>query len=168
MPKQAHGLFKKPNSRYWYADFVDANGRRVKCSTRTVNRKEAEALLAKWKLEAHRQKMWDEEPSRTFDELMLTVPQPAAPEVPVGEDETANVELRRWGEPPSFDFKPKDHIELGAQLGIIDVERGEASWDAKLRAARRRCVAAPGCAAPGSGPDGRTGFYASDRTGAGS
>jgi len=59
-----------------------------------------------------------------FDELMLTVPQPPAPEVPVGEDETANVELRKVGDIPSFGFKPKDHIELGKQLGIIDVERG--------------------------------------------
>ena len=59
-----------------------------------------------------------------FDELMLTVPQPPASEVPVGADETANVELRVVGEIPAFDFKPKDHIELGKELGIIDVERG--------------------------------------------
>lgn len=59
-----------------------------------------------------------------FDELMLTVPQPPAPDVPVGEDETANVELRKFGEIPSPDFELKDHIELGKQLGIIDVERG--------------------------------------------
>ncbi len=69
-----------------------------------------------------------EEQKRTlvseFDELMLTVPQPPAPEVPVGEDETANVELRRVGQIPSLDFKPKDHVELGKQLGIIDIERG--------------------------------------------
>ena len=71
MPKQTQGLFKKPNSKYWYADFTDASGRRVKRSTRTVDRKEAEALLAKWKLEAHRQAMWDEEPTRLYDDLML-------------------------------------------------------------------------------------------------
>lgn len=71
MPKQTQGLFKKPNSKYWYADFTDASGRRVKRSTRTVERKEAEALLAKWKLEAHRQAMWDEEPTRLYDDLML-------------------------------------------------------------------------------------------------
>ena len=71
MPKQTQGLFKKPNSSYWYADFTDASGRRVKRSTRTVDRKEADALLAKWKLEAHRQAMWDEEPPRLYDDLML-------------------------------------------------------------------------------------------------
>ncbi|MCP4591794.1 MAG: serine--tRNA ligase [bacterium] len=59
-----------------------------------------------------------------FDQLMLTVPQPPAPDVPVGKDDTTNVELRRVGEVPTLDFEPKDHIELGRQLGIIDVERG--------------------------------------------
>ncbi|WP_295402523.1 site-specific integrase [uncultured Thiocystis sp.] len=71
MPKQTQGLFKKPNSSYWYADFTDASGRRVKRSTRTVDRKEADAMLSKWKLEAHRQTMWNEEPQRLYDDLML-------------------------------------------------------------------------------------------------
>jgi seryl-tRNA synthetase len=60
----------------------------------------------------------------TFDELMLTIPQPPAPNVPEGKDDTENTELRRVGEPPSFDFKPRDHVELGQELGIIDLERG--------------------------------------------
>ena len=71
MPKQNQGLFKKPNSRFWYADFTDSSGKRTKRSTGTVDRKEAEALLAKWKLEAHQQQMWDAPPTRTYDDLML-------------------------------------------------------------------------------------------------
>jgi len=59
-----------------------------------------------------------------FDALMSQVPQPAAEDVPYGEDDTQNVELRRWGEVRRFDFQCKDHIELGAALDIIDVERG--------------------------------------------
>ncbi|HSV26723.1 MAG TPA: serine--tRNA ligase, partial [Sedimentisphaerales bacterium] len=59
-----------------------------------------------------------------FDDLMLYVPQPPAAEVPYGEDDTQNVELRKWGEPRKFDFAPKDHIDLGQSLDIIDVERG--------------------------------------------
>lgn len=59
-----------------------------------------------------------------FDELMLQVPQPADPEVPVGKDDTENVELRREGEIRQFDFEPKDHVELGLALGMIDIERG--------------------------------------------
>ncbi|MBA3438623.1 MAG: serine--tRNA ligase, partial [Pyrinomonadaceae bacterium] len=43
--------------------------------------------------------------------------------VPVGTDETANIEVRRWGTPPSFDFAPKDHVDLGTALGILDLER---------------------------------------------
>jgi len=59
-----------------------------------------------------------------FDALMLDVPQPPADDVPYGEDDTQNVELRRWGEIREFDFEWKDHLELGAALDIIDVERG--------------------------------------------
>lgn len=59
-----------------------------------------------------------------FDNLMRQVPQPPAPEVPTGEDDTENVELRTWGTIRQFDFKPKDHVELGTNLDILDIERG--------------------------------------------
>jgi len=59
-----------------------------------------------------------------FNELMLLVPQPPAAEVPVGADDTENVELRRVGTAREFDFEPKDHVRLGATLGIIDIDRG--------------------------------------------
>jgi len=59
-----------------------------------------------------------------FDTLMDQVAQPADPEVPVGEDDTENVELRKWGTIRKFDFEPKDHVELGQLLDIIDIERG--------------------------------------------
>ena len=59
-----------------------------------------------------------------FDTLMGQVPQPPAPEVPTGKDDTENVELRTWGTIRKFDFEPKDHVELGVDLGIIDIERG--------------------------------------------
>ncbi|MBN1817381.1 MAG: serine--tRNA ligase [Sedimentisphaerales bacterium] len=59
-----------------------------------------------------------------FDELMLQVPQPPADDVPEGKDDTENVELRKWGQIRQFDFEPKDHIQLGMNLGLIDVERG--------------------------------------------
>ena len=59
-----------------------------------------------------------------FDQLMLTVPQPADPDVPIGKDESENVELRKVGEVRRFDFEPKDHVVLGTELGIIDIERG--------------------------------------------
>lgn len=61
---------------------------------------------------------------KEFDELMLTVAQPADPEVPLGKDDTENVELRRVGDIRKFEFEPKDHVALGTELGIIDIERG--------------------------------------------
>jgi len=59
-----------------------------------------------------------------LNEMLLVVPQPAAPGVPVGADDADNVELRRVGEVRSFDFEPKDHIQLGEALDIIDMPRG--------------------------------------------
>ncbi len=59
-----------------------------------------------------------------FDELVLFVPQPADDDVPFGKDDTQNVEIRREGKVRQFDFEPKDHVQLGLALGIIDIERG--------------------------------------------
>jgi seryl-tRNA synthetase len=59
-----------------------------------------------------------------FEALMLLVAQPADDNVPLGKDDTENVELRKEGQVRKFDFKPKDHVQLGADLEIIDIERG--------------------------------------------
>jgi seryl-tRNA synthetase len=59
-----------------------------------------------------------------FDAIMLQVAQPADDDVPFGEDDTQNAELRKWGKIHKFDFEPKDHVQLGLDLGIIDIERG--------------------------------------------
>jgi seryl-tRNA synthetase len=66
----------------------------------------------------------DQQVQADFERRMLTMPQPPAPEVPVGRDDTENVELRKVGEPRRFDFEPKDHVALGTALGIIDIEGG--------------------------------------------
>jgi len=50
--------------------------------------------------------------------LLLAVPNLPHASVPVGSDESANVEVRRWGTPPSFDFEPKDHVDVGTPLGL--------------------------------------------------
>ncbi|HYT50441.1 MAG TPA: serine--tRNA ligase, partial [Pyrinomonadaceae bacterium] len=56
-------------------------------------------------------------------ELLSTLPNIPHESVPVGKDESANVEVRRWGTKPEFDFTPKDHVDLGTALGILDLER---------------------------------------------
>ena len=56
-------------------------------------------------------------------ELLSTLPNIPHESVPVGLDESANVEVRRWGTKPEFGFEPKDHVDLGTALGILDLER---------------------------------------------
>ncbi|MDP6456387.1 MAG: serine--tRNA ligase [Candidatus Marinimicrobia bacterium] len=58
-----------------------------------------------------------------LNELLRWVPNFPHPSVPVGADESANIEVRMWGEPPDMDFEPADHLELGRSLGILDFER---------------------------------------------
>ena len=55
--------------------------------------------------------------------LLMAVPNLPQPDVPVGADEHANVEVRRWGTPKTFDFAAKDHVDLGAPLGL-DLDLG--------------------------------------------
>ena len=58
-----------------------------------------------------------------FERFMLTIPNLPHPSVKVGKDETENREVRRWGEPLSFDFIPKNHWDIGEELQILDFER---------------------------------------------
>jgi seryl-tRNA synthetase len=61
---------------------------------------------------------------RRLDQLLLTIPNLPDERVPEGEGEEDNVVVRQWGEPPSFDFRPLPHWELGERLGILDLEAG--------------------------------------------
>lgn len=64
-------------------------------------------------------------------DLLSTLPNIPHETVPVGKEEADNVEVRRWGTLPQFDFEPKDHVDLGTELGILDLERAT-----KISAAR--------------------------------
>ncbi len=55
--------------------------------------------------------------------LLMRIPNLLHESVPYGRDENDNVEIRRWGSPPKFDFKPKSHIEIAIDLGLVDGER---------------------------------------------
>jgi len=63
------------------------------------------------------------EAAKELDEALSGIPNLPLDDVPVGPDETANVEVRRIGEPPTFEFTPKEHYELGEALGLMDFER---------------------------------------------
>ncbi len=66
-----------------------------------------------------------------LDRIVLSIPNLCDDSVPVGRDDSDNVEIRRWGTPPEFTFTPKPHWEIGEQLGILDFETS-----AKLAGAR--------------------------------
>src|ERR671939_938764 len=72
-----------------------------------------------------------DEAEQRMQELLASVPNVPHESVPVGRDETANEEVRRWGDAPRFDFEPQDHVDIGTRLGILDLERA-----AKIASAR--------------------------------
>jgi seryl-tRNA synthetase len=72
-----------------------------------------------------------EEYDTRLNQVLVGIPNIPHASVPVGKSPEDNVEVRRWGSPPKFDFVPKPHWEIGEQLGILDLERA-----AKISGAR--------------------------------
>ena len=84
------------------------------------------ALLAEMKQVSEEIKLADEriaELDAKLSDFMLNVPNLPHSSVPVGRDAAANVEARRWGSPPKFDFKPRPHWEIAEGAGILDFQR---------------------------------------------
>ncbi|MCY7346857.1 MAG: serine--tRNA ligase [Pyrinomonadaceae bacterium] len=75
------------------------------------------------KSEIHKLDQLRKNAESSMRELLSALPNIPATDVPVGADESANVEIKKWGEPPEFDFEPQDHVDLGESLGILDLER---------------------------------------------
>ena len=59
-----------------------------------------------------------------LEDLQSTIPNIPHESVPLGKSEDDNLEIRRWGEPKPYPFKPKDHVDLGQKLGLIDFDLG--------------------------------------------
>ncbi|MEX1025438.1 MAG: serine--tRNA ligase [Planctomycetota bacterium] len=88
---------------------------------------ERERLLAEQRGLKEELKALEEELSREEERmqtLLASIPNPPAAEVPLGKDDSENVELRTWGTPREFDFEPADHIALALAQGWMDVEVG--------------------------------------------
>ena len=81
-----------------------------------------EMKLLKEELQKEEEKM--KEVMKNWQMLMLQVPNIPDMSVPEGDDDTANVEVKAWGEKPNFSFRPKDHIELMEKLDLADFETG--------------------------------------------
>jgi seryl-tRNA synthetase len=88
-----------------------------------------EVARAKSVIEEYEKKV--NEADDKFRAILKGVPNLPHESVPVGRSSDDNVEVRRWGTAPKFDFTPKPHWEIGEQLGVLDLERG-----AKLSGAR--------------------------------
>jgi seryl-tRNA synthetase len=103
---------------------------RNKASEEIPRRKKAgedvSALLAEMKQVSEEIKSADvrvAELDALLSDFMLTVPNRPHSSVPIGHDASANVEARRWGAPPKFDFKPRPHWEIAESAGILDFQR---------------------------------------------
>ncbi len=89
-------------------------------------KKDASELIKEMKVVSDTIKGFDEKLKLLEDStinFLLNVPNIPHETVPVGKDETCNLEIRRWGEPENFDFEPLNHWDIGEILGIIDFER---------------------------------------------
>jgi seryl-tRNA synthetase len=114
------GLYKNSKSK-WYQEAL-AKGRTDEELRAEGERIQNESAQIRDKIKA-----LDEEVKNItieFQALMLTVPQIPSEKTPIGKDEHGNVEVRRTGEVRKFEFAPKDHVQLGKDLGIIDIDRG--------------------------------------------
>lgn len=78
--------------------------------------------LAKIETELEALKHQAKEANDALDHLLMAVPNLPADEVPAGKDEASNIEVLRWGEPRTFDFDAKDHVDVGENLGGLDFE----------------------------------------------
>jgi len=87
---------------------------------------DATALMADMKLVGDRIASLDQEIAALEEQIrhpLLTIPNLPHESVPVGKDAADNLEVRRWGEPPRFDFPPRPHWEIGERLGVLDFAR---------------------------------------------
>ena len=72
------------------------------------------------KLKAAEQQL--DEIQNKLNSILLTIPNIPHKDIPDGKDENDNIEVRRWGEPPKFNFDAKDHVDLGAKSGLMDFD----------------------------------------------
>jgi len=75
-----------------------------------------------------------------INQILMQLPNIMHESVPTGRDENDNVEVRKWGKPPEFTFKPLDHIDLGSKLDLIDLERAAKVAGARFYYLKRDLV----------------------------
>lgn len=76
------------------------------------------------KVKLHKAEPELEKTDKELNDALNAIPNPALEMVPVGKGESENKEVKKWGTPRKFDFEPKDHLQLGKELGILDFDTG--------------------------------------------
>ena len=98
----------------------------LEISKKKKNGEDASGLIDQMQTVSDSLKKLEDEQLRTedkFAKLSLTLPNMLHESVPIGKDETANKEIKKWGNIPTFDFEIKDHIDLTQSLDLVDLER---------------------------------------------
>jgi seryl-tRNA synthetase len=106
---------------------ISTDKNRIGKSIPRLSGDEKQSALSQLSQLKQREASYDEDTKKLqpeFTELMQQVPQPTDDDVPLGKDDTENIEIRKEGQIRHFDFEPKDHLQLGLALGMIDIERG--------------------------------------------
>ncbi len=91
------------------------------------NKEDATELIGEMKVVSQDIKKYEQqirEVEEEMNKISIYIPNIPAEDVPVGKDESANVEIKKYGERKEFDFEPKAHWDLGTELDILDFERG--------------------------------------------
>ncbi|MCP4610545.1 MAG: serine--tRNA ligase [Planctomycetes bacterium] len=106
---------------------ISTDKNRIGKSIPRLSDDEKKSALSQLSQLKQREASYDEDTKKLqpeFTELMQQVPQPTDDDVPLGKDDTENIEIRKEGQIRHFDFEPKDHLQLGLALGMVDIERG--------------------------------------------
>src|SRR3972149_5052551 len=101
----------------------------------TGSKKEAEKFQIELRKSSENIKELSEkrtEIEKEFMDFLLIIPNIPHSSVPVGKSSLDNVEIRRWGQPMKFDFEPRDHVEIGKKLDIIDLDRASKITGARF------------------------------------
>lgn len=119
-------LDEKRKSALQYIEELNAEKNKLNDLMKSAEGEEKNELIkagkkVKEKLEKSEPEL--EEILKEYKEIINKVPNIHSEDTPIGADESGSKVLRKWGKIPKFDFQPKDHIQLGENLGVIDIER---------------------------------------------
>lgn len=162
--KTRSGLHRRAGSPYWYASYTDAHERRIKRSTGTDSKVEAEALLAKWRADVHQEAKWGREPERTLHQLIIAYIDDHADKASLDRDAVAVAHLYRLlGENRRLNnLTPGDmhhyvatrkregvgpaciNREIGLMSSALNWARHHLGWDVPNPAQRQRLPEPPG------------------------